>query len=1494
MKKIIKDISLYSISLSLISLAPIFIINTKNNSNKNSYLSLNERYSKNSNYKIDITNHKMEISNVDVKSYQSNDKEECTNPIANKTYSVKPNNGFYHEIQYKTGINVSLVKIKTKIKVHDFFNTNFLGDWRNYIDNVQITNLDDTKEKQLYWKNNEGTWSFSLFSKVTKNDPKNPTSILKNKFISPNLTETFLTSNTYEWYEEVTARTDKSKILGTIVTYNFNNNGEIEFFHNYKIFIKEENGGGFSDSLGCIGITNINPNINFEMILPYSQYDIQLFKNTFKNIMGDQIVLKDVKDPIIFDYVENNNETNVKKIIKNRAKEFFKNKGIVNSKLGPISKYDPLTKEYVANKATGEILDIEIPASERGKTGPRKIKIIYQLTDPNRTCEFFENKNKYEIEVEIRAQLALDQDYSIDELVSIEPYKGSSDGYHDNFLIKEYNNCRLGINNPPNEIVFNKTNINDASFIINNANENLIPDEKFPVISKAGTILKIKLAIQLGLPENVIEETIEFNRIFTNGKIYKTHKITNKKYQNSQIKIKGDQLNLGLEIKDNKVYLYSNSKIELVSTNGTKIEKDTCFIEIKNVNVSIPSEQIKASSKWIQEEASKFLKDKNNNLIRYVGSFKIYDPFFFSLTNQMIDVYDPITLKPLGTFSKYKPFIVDDVFDTEKVESKGNASPIYPSTSEQSQFRANLGPYIMANRPTEAGDFKFHIAIKEFDQNSKNENIDDRYTKLKWVININMELLDSKSVLQMLGYKDNANINEVNEQKYFNEDDIENYRGDFANRDTGMYIPKIVWVNAYPPESFLYDPRDKNGELIVPIDADDNVISQAKYDIGYIAELNGTAFASGDYASNETFGGFEIIFDEEKFTPTGLIPYIEKYKFNKNSIEPRTERVTLSSSGYQTVDSNYDFGQIVLKRPNSNTFLYQLFRINTRNEILKYRQDLISLYGNRIGLKGQPLFIDFWDTYHGNNLKNYLLDKKLIEDEGKIKELEYSDVIQYWNIYVNDPSNYNGQTITGNDIGKFKPNLGYGLLKESNKEILKNRTILELTKKLNEILFKEGWINRELIYTDNFENNPFKIEENPEIFNAKLDLLLEQYDRSLLEAQLVDFNIIINEEYFKTQPIRISGTNKISILNNKDIDQIIDLSKYKGNTLLINSKDPYYNQINQSKLINEIANEISKSLEKDWNKIMQDNTQLNLGNYVPKENIDYKLKFRDRFGNAYSTIETAIRSALLTGTNFDSFNNDLFIDVEAIFNNQSHFMKNSFTKIINNNSNNEAVSEIENFDLSTIKANDLKINTTKDGILNEQIYWNANDDDLTKATSVWSLIKNRIQSDIQLYSRKWSNAYNISLQYGINYEIKIIKSIDSNNVPKYYETSTDKDFVDIIKTILLDNINNEINSFNRTINLEIIPTKTETINNYTVGFFRKSVNNSYLNNGINDDSNDENINVEDSDSIININNNLTKKEKMNMWWIITPLTIFGLGLISLIIVIIIRKNRRIR
>lgn len=1373
-----------------------------------------------------------------------------------------------------------------KFSLKDILAKRFLGDLTNNIDKIKNTkiNLYGTDEHIFKWYDNGvsvPTWGFLY--------------VLENKKLVKSYLSDYLSQYWYFW----NGWTGQSYYGKDEAKIKFNNYYRFDFNtwdfivkHQVRVDAIDYWYSGAPDTYSHFYVTNLDTlDISGSIKLPYSRYDVENFKKLFSSTFEKPIRLTNATSPIIFNYTDNPNDPNkwneneryIRKEIEKRINEFYSNEQILN-KLGKVTQN---------GRSTG-VTDIEviIPESIRGKAGSQtNIEIELRLKNGEFYFDEHEATNKINTKFNIYVELNPEIDYEINELIQITPYNSASNEIKDNWILDKELKFKLGENDPnPYRIkAFNK-NINKPVY----GDYPIIPVEKFPSIGRYGMILDFDIKLTIDETKE-IKKTLRFNRLFNNGKTFATLLFSRSDFDN--IWIKNLKIDFGLEMIKDQINMFNSQPIELeTSLNNEQMKNKKVSIDIEKVSYTLPKEQYVSKSTWVQEMDAIY-SDKNSNKPNFMGTWRTYDPFYFKMFAQYIPVYDPITGVQLGYASKYKPFIRKGQYSPKVTydsnsESKEDA-PIFPepgTETNQANFFADFGSYFMQNK-TEKGVVEFQIVIKEY-----NHDLQD-YTQDRWIINVAMELLVDQAKFVMSGYSGNELIDKENEEVYFNEKH-EKYRGDFVNRDSGMYIPKIVWVNSYPPESFLYDPLDENGKEISKHESADK--DNLRYDIGYIAQLNATGFGNGDYSSNPTFGGYETIFKTDVFSPSGLIPYSEFYTFNSNSLIPKIERVPLSKSGLQTIKSSDNFRQIVLKRPTSNMYLYQFVKISEKSEIEKFRGDLIGLYGKHMGLKNKPLFVDFWDTYHGKNLTNYLVyEHKLVESEEKLRELEYYDVIQYWNIYVNSPElNGNASNSGGNQDKNTFYNikdliLDRQVVSSNELEILRKKVIDQIQTELNKKVKEKGWIGENKLLNDVH----FKIEENQAFFENKLRILLKQYDLPLNEIESVAFNIIINDEAFNNQLIKINGQNTIFVLNNKDANKIIDLANYNGGKLQINTtKEPF---LSSNNIINEIKKVILNAIDLDWIKIINNSEIEFESNFIPKLGINYELKFYTKIYKQnqlvdyyYSTIEQAIKDVLLYQVDQPFFDNNLYVKIIAKENKQTNFMKNSFTKLVNNNVNNPSINFIDPFDLNKIKAKDLKINT-KSKYFPEQ-------DFEKQPIFIFNLIKERIQKDIEFWSRKWSNINNESIVNGIDYQIKFIKSIN-NEETIYYENE-----LEAIKEVLLLNLDE---SFNRDLLVEVVAINKD--NNYkTSGKFIKKINNSYLNKEIEEDKYDdveldEIGNVDNSidpditkpteeDKKIDISNKTPNKEKINLWWVITPTTILFIIITSAAIVFVIRKNRKIR
>lgn len=320
------------------------------------------------------------------------------------------------------------------------------------------------------------------------------------------------------------------------------------------------------------------------------------------------------------------------------------------------------------------------------------------------------------------------------------------------------------------------------------------------------------------------------------------------------------------------------------------------------------------------------------------------------------------------------------------------------------------------------------------------------------------------------------------------------------------------------------------------------------------------------------------------------------------------------------------------------------------------------------------------------------------------------------------------------------------------------------------------------------------------------------------------------------------------------------------------------------------------SIDRDFQKIISESEFLSSG-FFPQLNKDYKLTFYTKYyengveqTKQYSTIEKAIENVLLYNTDRFEFDNNLFIKVEAIFNNDSHFMKNSFTKLVNNNQDNKNV-DLDAFDLSTINNSTLKINSESKEFEDYQINNRSLSID-EKAQKIYDIATNKANELINIYSRNWSNTYEKYLSENVNYEFKFIKDVIDNKVI-YYD-----DPILAIKQVLLENLED---NFDRNLQLEISSINSDS-NTLCKGKFIITINNNYLNKGVDDDNVDDSINddnnnnniINNNSSISELNNNKGESKSLELWWILTPISILLVIIIGLIVTYKIRKNRKIR
>lgn len=1261
----------------------------------------------------------------------------------------------------------------------------------------------------------------------------------------------------------------------------------------YPIFLLSHDGGGTQWST-AYNTLSWQPAYYFASVkLHYSLFDLNLWKQYFVNTVCEDIVLENVNDPVIFDKFNDktDNELTVKNIIEQRIQKWYKNGSNILNKIGYIANYD--SKGKFLNKTDAiQSISLDIPDGIRGKSGKITTNLRIKLQDG---CSFYWNQdntnevsqtpsNTITFPINISAIINPALDLDIDKLIHIEPFVSPINVYDKKFIDKHLN-IKLSDNNLHLTSLHNfKVNINEPT---RTGELTLIDREKLAAISKVGTNIDLTLSFSIG--NNIINKQIMFDNVYNNGTIFQTISFDASDFKDTPI-ASCQPITLGLTVQQDKIFLFNNDVISFTSTNPDSFNENV-DLKITHAHVSVPVEQEVVKAKWEMLEQTKYITDGNNHF-KFAGTYQTSSPFIFIMNNLMQEVHGNVPgAKPM-LVSRYKPFLrINEWWDpnnTTVPENKENDYPIFPNpsnSSEQSQFISNLGTFIMDNKQPNSV-FKFSIIVKEYENKPSSKPDANKYTKIRWWLNVKVDLSSEEAHFVMNGYQDNKIIQEENKTKYFNKESPE-YRGEYVEENSGMYKPKIVWVHALPPETFPYDPLDEAGNVIVDGSDDENTVHN--FDVGYIAEINATGFAANDYNSITTFGGYETIFNQDVFHPNGVTPYQEGYIYNLDD-QISTLHSPLSQSGLQTVNKT-NFNQVVLRVNESNNYLYQFIKINSREEILASQGDILKLYSGYQGLGvNQPLFEDFFTTYHGKNFIKYLQGKsEKLKDEESIRALSYPDLMQYWNIYVNSPEWYSQPNAT--QIGKYniaKLNFDQLFLKENNLSLLKEKVIAAIATELKDKLVKAGWIanNSQLIY-----QRDFMIELNDELLMKKIEQLQKEYSLPLSQAQPIDFYVAIKKEAFKDKILQLEGSNTISIFNNQNIDSIIDLALHNAGMIKMNSNVGEFASLNKYAKIDLIETIILNHIQHFIQDLFASSDLEEMQTYEPQLNVDYSIKaysYIEDINNKkmyhYVTLRQGIENCLMYHSEKMNFDNNLFIEINAI-KKTPYYLKNHCTLQVNNASFNENLNIIQAFNLSSIKAGVLKINTTKDEFqpLEPQ----------TLTELVESIITTEVQKEIDFYAGKWMAINNLAIEK-TDYQIKYVKALNDGTI-EYYDTPQEA-----IDTTLLKGVATG-HHFDNSLTLEIIANKNDT-NYKTSGHYFKEVNNSDINDAIDNVINQDINGVLPNDSITNgnlnelpqLNDEKGKEDKPNLVWIITPITIFVVTLALTIIIYYIRKNRKIR
>ncbi|MGL5519885.1 MAG: hypothetical protein ACRDBR_00430 [Metamycoplasmataceae bacterium] len=1076
-----------------------------------------------------------------------------------------------------------------------------------------------------------------------------------------------------------------------------------------------------------------------------------------------------------------NNLNKIQVELGKRIDDFYSNNFIKKSKVGFI------------NNTTTKFTYLNPPPSQVDNLSKADHNITFSLM--NKTDVFkgainkagdkflFPDYNSLTIKVPIEIFPIATGQYNPKDLITINPYK-----------VTELNEAYFMKNGEIDNMVLSKFTPNSKfenfSVNLNKRNQNgdyvLIPNEKLPLIIRHGLKLNFDLMIK---QDNLVLETKNIDVFYLYNNDFLEINVT---FNNTTT---GPQeLKLLLKFKNNQVLIENNGN------NEWNFDKNLELI-INNVFASLPSDQNTKVAKWTQ------IIDKETSPVN--EHFQTEEPFIFEMN--FLPNND-------STAARYVPFI--------------DGVPIGQSGSNKI-FKADLGPYVIAQK--EAKAINVLIEIKEFDP------VTDSYSKVVYTLRVSVKLNNDPLLFELKGW-DSPTLSPEDKKKFFNPEDKEKYRGDYVDEKTGMYIPKVVWVNATPPKTFMYDPLDKNGQKLEGLDQTNS--SNVKYDIGYLAQINAPGFKDGDFQSMPTIGGYKIEYPLD-YIPDGEYPYSEIYSFDGINTFPKIIHESLTNNGMIFADK--DLRQTILKKNESDLFIYQ-FALISPNSI---PNNLFSLYDKFTTNKNEKVFVDFWDTYHGTNLFNYLKEINLVPTMEQARALEFADVNTYWNSYVNFV------TLKPPSDGKIDlstVNFSKIFLNLENIDQLAIEVKRRIDEEINAKISKPSNVSLKI-------EEDYLIEVDNNKFLEKIKTLFNNYNLADPSKGNVSFEIIAtaSSKYIK-------NTAKINVLNSKFIP--FDLSIIKGQDVLFNSEDLTNRPSNKFEWI---KNDLIKTLVHQELKGETGKNDLIL-------NKDYVLDFYTNVTNTngqiskkyFTGIDDAINNCLLLNVNYKEFSNDLFVEVKASNSSDSYKLKNSYTKRYNNsNKNKNPIVSSRNYDLNLVKKQPiLKFNTASNN------FPSSGD----KKEFLLSYIKEYNENIIfKLINRLNSSETRTAL---INKDFKITSEDGTKTLEEIIE-----EFMKIADPANFD--------ITIKIKIEAIPTSELLENSFILTLNNSSKNDALPNI---EDENEENNKLPSIEDENNFKPPIAPNDfwAQNNWWIITLISLSAFSIISFVLYKKIKKNRNIR
>ena len=181
---------------------------------------------------------------------------------------------------------------------------------------------------------------------------------------------------------------------------------------------------------------------------------------------------------------------------------------------------------------------------------------------------------------------------------------------------------------------------------------------------------------------------------------------------------------------------------------------------------------------------------------------------------------------------------------------------------------------------------------------------------------------------------------------------------------------------------------------------------------------------------------------------------------------------------------------------------------------------------------------DFWDTYHGDNLVNYLVNKIGYTEE-QIKAMDYETILQYWNLYSVEGLD---QSYSSNRFSLNQKKLNDLRIKSNDSEYIKNE--------INSYI--EGYLNNNW----NLQlGSQYTIEYDPK----DIQNLVDAYNQKQKSEMYV---------YIKSNPLQdyVTGQTRLKVINDPNT---INLDEINFGLIKMNNKTTNVEEL-KSTIIDEV------------------------------------------------------------------------------------------------------------------------------------------------------------------------------------------------------------------------------------------------------------------------------------------------------------------------------------